>query len=62
MRRKEIILFMTFGRGIKLDASDDGDKHLAKKLYSTINKIYPNKVVFFASNISKQTIPYIEVI
>ncbi len=60
MRRKEIILFMTTGTGINSDNSDEGDKQLAKKLYSTINKIYPNKVVFFASNISKQTIPYIE--
>lgn len=46
MKRKEIVLFMTVGTGINADTKDEGFKLLAQKLYSTINKIYPNYVVF----------------
>ena len=60
MKRKEIVLFMTVGTGSNLDSEEIGFKLLAKKLYSTINKIYPNHVVFFASEKSKHTIQYIE--
>lgn len=60
MRKKDIILFMTVGTGINKDATDEGFRLLAQKLYSTINKIYPDFVVFFASSISKHTIPFIE--
>lgn len=60
MKRKEVVLFMTVGTGVNQDSQDEGFKFLAKKLYSTINKIYPNHVVFFASDKSKQTIKYIE--
>ncbi|MBR0372259.1 MAG: TIGR02710 family CRISPR-associated protein [Methanobrevibacter sp.] len=60
MKRKEIVLFMTVGTGINSDTKDEGFKLLAQKLYSTINKIYPNYVVFFASQRSKHTINYIE--
>lgn len=51
---------MTVGTGNNLDSEDKGFKSLANKLYSTISKIYPNQVVFFASDKSKQTITYIE--
>ncbi len=60
MKRKEIVLFMTVGTGINADTKEEGFKLLAQKLYSTINKIYPNYVVFFASQRSKHTINYIE--
>ena len=51
---------MIVGTGVNSGASDEGSKILAQKLYSTINKIFPNHVVFFASDESKQTIPFIE--
>lgn len=60
MKRKEIILFMTVGTGVNQDSEEIGFRLLAKKLYSTINKIYPNQVIFFASDKSKHTIKYIE--
>lgn len=60
MKRKELILFMIVGTGTNSNPRELGFKLLAKKLYSTITKIYPNYVVFFASNKSKQTINYIE--
>ena len=59
MRRKEIILFMTVGTGVNASSSEEGFKILAQKLYSTITKIYPHHVVFFASEKSKHTIDYI---
>lgn len=59
MKRKEIVLFMTVGTGIDKD-QEAGFRKLAQKLYSTINKTYPNYVVFFASSVSKSTIKYIE--
>ncbi len=60
MRRKEIALFMIVGTGVNSDSHENGFKLLAQKLYSTINKIYPHYVVFFASDKSKHTIKYIE--
>lgn len=60
MKRKEIVLFMTVGTGINSDSQEEGFKLLAQKLYSTINKIYPNYVIFFASQRSRHTIKYIE--
>lgn len=51
---------MTVGTGFNLKSDEIGFKLLAKKLYSTINKIYPDYVVFFASEKSKRTIKYIE--
>ena len=59
MKRKELVLFMIVGTGINSNPGEIGFKLLAKKLYSTITKIYPNYVVFFASSKSKQTINYI---
>ena len=60
MKRKERILFMIVGTGISANSKEEGYKILAQKLYSTINKIFPNKVVFFASERSRCTIPFIE--
>ena len=60
MRRKEVILFMTVGTGINQDSEEEGYKSMANKLYSSINRIFPNFVVFFATEKSKETIKYIE--
>ncbi|WP_407376788.1 TIGR02710 family CRISPR-associated CARF protein [Methanobrevibacter sp.] len=60
MKRKEIVLFMIVGTGVSTDCEETGFRLLAQKLYSTINKIYPDKVIFFASDTSKKTISYIE--
>ena len=60
MKRKEIALFMIVGTGYNVDADENGFKLLAKKLYSTIGKINPDFIVFFASRESKHTIDYIE--
>ena len=60
MKRKEIILFMTVGTGINVGSSEEGFRLHAQKLYSTINKLSPNLVVFFASERSRHTIDYIE--
>lgn len=59
MRRKEIVLFMNVGTGFNTDSTERGFKLLAQKLYSTIDKINPHYVVFFASTKSKRTIEYI---
>ena len=59
MKRKERILFMIVGTGFNTDFNEEGFKLVAQKLYSTINKLYPNHVVFFASSKSEHTIPYI---
>lgn len=42
MKRKEIALFMNVGTGNKFNSKEEGFKIEARKLYSTINKIYPN--------------------
>lgn len=60
MKRKEVVLFMTVGTGINTDLNETGFQALSKKMYSTIIRIYPNYVVFFASEKSRQTIKYIE--
>ncbi len=59
MKRKDVVLFMIVGTGNN-SQDDDGTKMLAQKLYSTITKIYPHQVVFFASEKSRNTITYIE--
>ncbi|MBR5504661.1 MAG: hypothetical protein IKV87_09525, partial [Methanobrevibacter sp.] len=60
MKRKEIVLFMTVGTGRNPNSEEEGYRQLARKLYSTINKVYPNYVVFFASDVSRNTIRYLE--
>lgn len=59
MRRKELILFMIVGTGVNGSSGEEGFEVLAQKLYSTITKIYPSQIVFFASDKSKRTIDYI---
>ena len=59
MKRKDVALFMIVGTGIN-SSDKEGVRLLAQKLYSTITKIYPNQVIFFASEKSKKTIEYIE--
>lgn len=51
---------MIVGTGINVSSPEEGFRVLAQKLYSTITKIYPHHVVFFASDKSKLTIDYIE--
>lgn len=51
---------MTVGTGINQGSDEEGYKSMAKKLYSSINRIFPTFVVFFATEKSKQTIKYIE--
>ena len=51
---------MTVGTGNNPDSEDGGFRLLARKLYSTITKIYPDHVVFFASDESRLTVSYIE--
>lgn len=60
MKRKEIALLMIVGTGVNSVSKEEGFKLLANKLYSTILKIHPHYVVFFASQQSKETIKYIE--
>lgn len=60
MKRKEVILFMTVGTGTNLNINEENSKNHAQKLYYTINKIRPDKVIFFASDKSKGTVEYIE--
>ena len=50
---------MIVGTGVGSSSGEDGFAVLAQKLYSTINKIYPHHIVFFASDKSKRTIDYI---
>lgn len=59
MKRKDVALFMIVGTGIN-SSDEEGVRLLAQKMYSTITKIYPNQVIFFASEKSKKTIEYIE--
>ena len=51
---------MTVGTGINQGSEEEGYKSMANKLYSSINRIFPNFVVFFATEKSKETIKYIE--
>ena len=60
MKRKEVILFMTVGTGTNLNVNEENSQNHAQKLYYTINKIRPDKVIFFASDKSKGTVEYIE--
>ena len=60
MKRKKVILFMTVGTGTNLNINEENSKNHAQKLYYTINKIRPDKVIFFASDKSKGTVEYIK--
>ena len=51
---------MTVGTGINPDSDIEGYKRLATGLYTSIDKISPNYIVFFASEKSKTTIDYVK--
>ena len=59
MRRKIKTLFMTVGTGVNPNSETEGYQILARGLYTSIHTIYPDHIVFFASEISKKTIGYI---
>ena len=47
---------MTVGTGVNPNSDEESYQRLAKGLYNSINKISPDYVVFFASEISMNTI------
>ena len=47
---------MTVGTGVNPNSDEESYQKLAKGLYNSINKISPDYIVFFASEISKTTI------
>ena len=51
---------MTVGTGADPNSDMEGYKRLAQGMYSSLNRIYPDYIVFFASEISKNTIDYIK--
>lgn len=53
-------LFMTVGTGVNPDSDIEGYKRLAQGIYASLHKIYPDYIVFFASELSKNTISYVE--
>ena len=53
-------LFMTVGTGVNPDSDIEGYKRLAQAIYASLHKIYPDYIVFFASELSKNTISYVE--
>ncbi|WP_295620036.1 TIGR02710 family CRISPR-associated CARF protein [uncultured Methanobrevibacter sp.] len=60
MRRKIKTLFMTVGTGVNPNSDIEGFQHLAKGIYSSISKIYPDYIIFFASELSKGTIDFVK--
>ena len=60
MKRKIKTLFMTVGTEINPKSDVEGFQILAKGIYSSIHKIYPDYIVFFASEISKNVIDYVK--
>ena len=51
---------MTVGTEINPKSDVEGFQILAKGIYSSIHKIYPDYIVFFASEISKNVIEYVK--
>ena len=51
---------MTVGTGVNPDSDIEGYKRLAQAIYASLHKIYPDYIVFFASELSKNTISYVE--
>ena len=51
---------MTVGTGVNPDSDIEGYKRLAQGIYASLHKIYPDYIVFFASELSKNTISYVE--
>ncbi len=60
MKRKIKTLFMTIGTEINPKSDVEGFQILAKGIYSSIHKIYPDYIVFFASEISKNVIEHVK--
>ena len=60
MKRRIMTLFMTVGTGVNPDSDIEGYKRLAQGIYASLHKIYPDYIVFFASELSKNTISYVE--
>ena len=60
MKRKIKTLFMTVGTEINPKSDVEGFHILAKGIYSSIHKIYPDYIVFFASEISKNVIEQVK--
>lgn len=60
MKRKIKTLFMTVGTELNPKSDVEGFQILAKGIYSSIHKIYPDYIVFFASEISKNVIDYVK--
>ena len=59
MKRKIKTLFITVGTGINPNSQEEAAKSLAKGIYSSIHKIYPDNIVFFCSELSTNTVDYI---
>ena len=59
MKRKIKTLFVTVGTGVNPNSEEVAAKNLAKGIYSSIQKIYPDYIVFFCSDLSTRTIDYI---
>ena len=51
---------MTVGTGVNPNSDIEGFQHLAKGIYSSISKIYPDYIIFFASELSKGTIDFVK--
>ena len=51
---------MTVGTGVNPNSDEESYQRLAKGLYNSINKISPDYIVFFASEISRTTIDYVK--
>lgn len=60
MKRKIKTLFMTVGTELNPKSDVEGFQILAKGIYSSIHKIYPDYIVFFASEISKNVIGHVK--
>ena len=60
MKRKIKTLFMTVGTGVNPNSEIEGYKLLSKGIYNSIDKISPDFIVFFASELSKNTIQYVK--
>ena len=51
---------MTVGTGVNPNSDEESYQRLAKGLYNSINKISPDYIVFFASEISMNTIDHVK--
>ena len=56
MAKQDVVLFMTIGTGF----GPDGHENLAKGLFSSIRTLRPDFIVFFPSEGSMKTIPFVK--